>query len=165
MTVKDKEIWESYTRGVIRAPEKKIVRPRKKLLEEKREVRKNAEKTAPTIQAPLPISTIALERKREKALRQGDIDIEAKLDLHGMTQVEAFEKLSTFMQRQTKTGKRNLLIVTGKGRGGEGVLRRNLKDWLSQLHDTKQILAVRQASQKHGGDGAFYVLLRKTKLT
>ncbi len=103
----------------------------------------------------------SLERNREKLLRQGDFDIDAKLDLHGMTQVEAFEALADFMRKKTKAGKRGFLIITGKGRGGEGVLRRNLENWLGQLPEARAILALRPAAIKHGGDGAFYVLMRK----
>ena len=102
-----------------------------------------------------------LERKREKSLRQGEVEIDAKLDLHGMTQVEAFAALADFMQKKVKAGKRHLLIITGKGRGGAGVLRGNLENWLGQLPEAKTILALRTAAPKHGGDGAFYVLLRK----
>ena len=103
----------------------------------------------------------SLERNREKALRQGDVEIEARLDLHGMTQAEAFDALTTFMHRQVAAGKRHLLIITGKGKDGMGVLRQNLGGWLRQLPEASAILAVRPAAPKHGGEGAVYVLLRR----
>jgi DNA-nicking Smr family endonuclease len=104
---------------------------------------------------------VILERKREKSIRQGDIEIDAKLDLHGMTQAEAFAALGAFMHKAVKAGKRHLLIITGKGRGGTGVLRNNLNHWLDRIEQANAILALRPASLKHGGDGAFYVIMRK----
>ncbi len=103
----------------------------------------------------------SLERNREKALRQGDVEIEARLDLHGMTQAEAFDALTVFMHREVAAGKRHLLIITGKGKDGMGVLRQNLGGWLRQLPEASAILAIRPAAPKHGGEGAVYVLLRR----
>lgn len=106
-----------------------------------------------------------LNRKREKSLRQGALPIDAKIDLHGLTQTEAFETLANFMKRCVRTQKRVLLIVTGKGSLGNGVLKKNLETWLSQLPESKDILALRQAAAQHGSEGAFYVVLRKPKTT
>jgi len=168
---KDKNIWESYTQSVRPARKKKTALP-------KSETKKPVPETRSKIQLEFssPVSTAAraalseetlslpaLERKREKNMRQGNIEIDGKIDLHGMTQSKAFDSLAAFMQRQVKANKRHLLIVTGKGRSGEGVLRRNLKNWLSQLPESKSILALRPAAPQHGGDGAFYVVLRKPK--
>ncbi|MDR3450440.1 MAG: Smr/MutS family protein [Alphaproteobacteria bacterium] len=155
MPAKDDEIWEIYKRGVKTVPPARAP------------VRKTPQKKA-VIAAPLPvprgegqpIAAHALERRREKRLRSGEIEIHAKLDLHGMTQVEAFAALATFMHKAAKAGKRHLLIITGKGAGGTGVLRTSLKQWLGQLPEAKVVLAVRQAAVLHGGDGAFYVILR-----
>ncbi len=107
---------------------------------------------------PLP-----LDRRREKALRQGDIALDGQLDLHGLTQDAAYTALAAFMRRQVREGARYLLVITGKGREGEGVLRRSFKDWLADLPERGSILAVRPAAPKHGGEGAFYVLLRRQR--
>jgi DNA-nicking Smr family endonuclease len=134
---------------------------------EKTAIQVNAEKEPlkrPMINASKPLAEDvhrSLERKREKSLRQGNVEIEAKLDLHGLTQTEAFEALADFMHGKVKAGKRHLLIITGKGRRGAGVLRNNLENWLAQLPEAKLILALRPAASKHGGEGAFYVVLRK----
>jgi DNA-nicking Smr family endonuclease len=158
------DVWESYKRGITPAKKKtKIVAA--KATPEKSAAKKSAESGPPelpklSMESLLPAQG-ALERKREKSLRQGSLVIDARLDLHGMTQVEAFEALAAFMQAKTKTGKRHLLIITGKGPAGAGVLRNNLEKWLGQLPEAKMILALRPAALKHGGSGAFYVILRK----
>jgi DNA-nicking Smr family endonuclease len=104
-----------------------------------------------------------LDHAIERRLRQGSIAIKARLDLHGMRQDEAHGALESFMTRHAKAGHRSLLIITGKGRGGEGVLRSSLEGWLATLPEAGQILALRPAALKHGGTGAFYVLLRRRK--
>jgi len=165
--MKDKDLWEHYTRSIKPAPKKPGKTIVLKVALDKSAARQAAEKN------PLKLFVVGaekkltkdivnpLERRREKSLRQGDIEIDAKLDLHGLTQIEAFDALTDFMERKTKAGKRCLLIITGKGRGGSGVLRRSLQGWLDQLPQAKRILALRSAAPQHGGDGAFYVLLRK----
>ena len=169
MTIKDEQVWKSYTQTV-KAVRKKAAKPLlAKTAPEKNMARKAAEKHP--VQIPKSVAATALttaatlERAREKAMRQGDIEIDARLDLHGMTQAQAFEALAVFMQRCAKTGQRHLLIITGKGRDGAGVLRAQLKNWLGQLPQAPAILALRPASVRHGGAGAFYVLLRKPKVT
>ena len=164
---KDAEIWESYKRGVSKAPKKKAPPPLLAGVGRGSAAKESAE-SHPTKLPPVNAQHAvpaqgALERKREKALRQGDISIDAKLDLHGMTQVEAYEALASFMQSKSKAGKRHLLIITGKGARGAGVLRNNLKNWLEQLPQAKNILALRPAAPHHGGDGAFYILMRKSR--
>jgi DNA-nicking Smr family endonuclease len=111
--------------------------------------------------SPSSLHSTTLERRVEKNLRQGEIELQARIDLHGMTQAEAHAALARFMAAAVKAGKRNLLIITGKGRGNAGVLKTNLPHWLQTLPEAPQILALRPAAPKHGGDGAFYVVLRK----
>jgi len=167
MTSKDKQIWETYKQGLTPVVKKTALKPAAHVALDKREARKRVEKEAipmPKIFATSQLGSDvrrALERKREQALRKGEVEIEAKLDLHGMTQIEAFEKLCTFMRRSVALKKRHLLIITGKGPAGKGVLRGSLETWLGQLPEAKSILAIRPAAAKHGGGGAFYVLLRK----
>jgi DNA-nicking Smr family endonuclease len=101
-----------------------------------------------------------LGKSREKALRQGEIEIEARIDLHGMTQARAQTALARFIAAQVKTKRRHVLIITGKGRAGSGILRANLAGWLESLPEAACILALRPAALRHGGDGAWYVILR-----
>ncbi len=155
----DKPLWESYTRGV------KPVSGKKKAIPPVTPRRKKAvqEEPLPVLlkDEGHPLPQTVLERKREKDLRKGALEIEARLDLHGLTQAQAFAALADFMRRNVRAGKRRLLVITGAGRDGEGVLRRNLKSWLSRLPEANSILAIREAAPRHGGKGAFYVLLKK----
>lgn len=160
--------WKAYAGAVRPIVKKKKVKScgpdgRK---DEKAVVRRHAEKAPVRMADPVsakPLVKETLERRREKALREGGVEIEAKLDLHGLTQRQAFEKLGDFMRKCVKDGRRSLLIVTGKGTGGEGVLRRNLETWLARLPEASSVLTLRQAAPKHGGEGAFYLLLRKKR--
>lgn len=160
------ESWKTYVGGVkpiVKKKKVKLCRPEAKE-EGKSVLRRHAEKAPVTMAAPVfakPLVKETLERKREKALREGDLDLEAKLDLHGLTQRQAFEKLGDFMRKCVKEGKRTLLVVTGKGTSGQGVLRKNLETWLARLPEASSVLTLRQAVPKHGGEGAFYLLLRK----
>ena len=95
------------------------------------------------------------------ALKAGTLRIDARLDLHGMTQFDAFRELNHFMQKQTARGSRLLLIITGKGKDLQGILRAHLPGWLMEGEFKNQILTLHPAHLRHGGDGATYVLLRK----
>jgi DNA-nicking Smr family endonuclease len=94
-------------------------------------------------------------------LKKGTMRIDARLDLHGMTQFDAFRELNHFMQKQTRRGARLLLIITGKGKNLDGILRANLPGWLMEGEFQNQILTIHPAHLRHGGDGATYVLLRR----
>jgi DNA-nicking Smr family endonuclease len=97
--------------------------------------------------------------------RAGKMPVAGTLDLHGMTQTEAHAALSRFILHGYHNGRRCVLVITGKGREseGRGVLRRNVPRWLDEPALRPCILALTPAKQAHGGDGAFYVLLRRRK--
>jgi DNA-nicking Smr family endonuclease len=90
-------------------------------------------------------------------LRRGRLDPEARLDLHGMTQSAAYRTLLKFLIDAQAQEKSLVLVITGKG----GVLREQLPLWLGQADLKGLIAGLREAHVKHGGAGAFYVLLRK----
>jgi DNA-nicking Smr family endonuclease len=169
MTIKDKNVWDTYKHGVRPVQKMPRVSHKATAAPEKAAARAAASTEPlqkPKLSAARPLSENVfnpLERKREKSLRQGSIEIDAKLDLHGMTQTEAFVALTKFMHKCVTAEKRQLLIITGKGKisEGGGVLRRNLGNWLAQLPEAPSILALRPAAPKHGGEGAVYVVLRK----
>ncbi len=94
-------------------------------------------------------------------IRDGTLKLEARLDLHGLTQAEAHQELHYFMSKAVATGKRRLLVITGKGRDGGGVLRAALPRWLMAGPFKKHILTLHPAAARHGGDGATYVLLKR----
>jgi DNA-nicking Smr family endonuclease len=97
-------------------------------------------------------------------LRRGQTRIEARIDLHGMTQAEAYAALTEFVVDARNEGRRTLLVITGRGTRagpGGGVLRTQLPGWLNGPVLRPHVLAFAPAQPKHGGAGAFYVYLRK----
>jgi len=101
------------------------------------------------------------ERANDRRLRRGQVTIDARFDLHGLTQAEAEQRLPAFLEVQRKTGGRCVLVITGKGRGGEGVLRRNFLHWLESGAARHLVASFAPAHPRHGGSGAFYVFLRR----
>ena len=81
-----------------------------------------------------------------------------------MTQAEAFPALLGFLLRSAEAGRRTVLVITGKGPGGQGgVLRRSAPGWLMASPQVRRILTIVPAHVRHGGDGAFYVMLRRDR--
>ena len=103
----------------------------------------------------------ALSKKNIKDFSKGNVFIENKLDLHGFNLVEAKNLLENFINQSVKNNKRLILVITGKGKEGEGIIKNNIISWLNRKDLRNKILAVNYASKKHGGCGAIYILLRK----
>jgi DNA-nicking Smr family endonuclease len=104
-----------------------------------------------------------LDGSTERKLTRGLLAIDATLDLHGMTQSQAHAALDRFVGRQIGTASRVLLIVTGKGKGGEGALKRLMPEWLMAGPHAARILKIASAARTHGGGGAFYVMLKRKR--
>lgn len=101
-------------------------------------------------------------RGNEKRVRRGKLDVGASLDLHGHTQATGRAALRRFLQRAQANGDSVVVVITGVGRGGVGVLKQRLPEWLS-APDLRTIASgYAPAHRAHGGAGAFYVFLRRT---
>ena len=96
-----------------------------------------------------------------RKLKKGRLAIDDVLDLHGMTQERAHAALARFLSATHAAGGRIVLIITGKGPGGDGVLRRQVPNWLRQAPLSGLVSGIREAHAAHGGSGALYVRLRK----
>ncbi|MBU6296771.1 MAG: Smr/MutS family protein [Alphaproteobacteria bacterium] len=111
-------------------------------------------------------------------LRRGAVSPDAKLDLHGLTEQAAHRVLSVFLQTAHRRGDRLVLVVTGKGARtsdphapfdmelagrSRGVLKTMVPRWLGEPALSRLIADTRSAHRRHGGEGALYVYLRKTK--
>ena len=129
----------------------------------------------------VPGQLAGLDRRSGEKLRKGQMAVEAKLDLHGMTQEGAHARVVGFIESQHAGGARCVLIVTGKGgraadpfqpkaapgrftfSAGRGILKEALPRWLNEPRLRPHIIAVQPASRAHGGDGAVYVLLKRKR--
>lgn len=122
--------------------------------------------------APKPASIISevqqgIERRTLRRLQTGRLTIEATLDLHGLGQDAAWNSLIHFLSSCREQGKRYVLVITGKGNRGEstspGILRSALPHWLLHPPCRGWVSHYQQAHSQHGGEGAFYVCLRRQK--
>ena len=108
-------------------------------------------------------SPAGVDRRTDERLRRGRLDLEARIDLHGMTQAEAHGALTGFLLHCWKDQRRTVLVITGKGKRGDGVLRAAVPRWLEEAPLRPLVVAVRPAQPRHGGDGALYILLKRRR--
>jgi DNA-nicking Smr family endonuclease len=107
--------------------------------------------------------TAGIDGGTQKRLFRGDVKIDARLDLHGFNAAQAQRKLTQFLGQASQSGYRCILVITGKGVRGEGVLRSSVPDWLKRQPLCDLVLAMAQAKSSDGGSGALYVLLRRQR--
>ncbi|RWP41674.1 Smr/MutS family protein [Mesorhizobium sp.] len=107
----------------------------------------------------------ALDEPTLEKLSKGRLPIEGRVDLHGLTQDEAYSLLFSFLHRAHAGGIRYVLVITGKGSssGGDGVLRRAVPAWLSTPAFRPLVSSHDHAARNHGGSGALYVRLRRAR--
>jgi DNA-nicking Smr family endonuclease len=114
-----------------------------------------------------PVPPLApLGRRERSQLSRGRKDIDARLDLHGMTQTRAHHALFAFLQRANSDGLTFVLVITGKGRvsaaeSERGVLRRQVPQWLNLPEFRALVVGFEEAHIGHGGEGALYVRVRR----
>lgn len=184
----EQELWALATRDV-KPAKKRRRRPilRDAALEaapqeekERRSAPKNIVLTrapaARVAQNPQPAARVAKpppvfgggDPKADRKAAKGLIPIEARLDLHGMTEAAAHARVTRFLLAAREDGLRLVLVITGKGAraggGGRGVIRMRFFDWIETAPLRSAIARVASARPKDGGAGAFYVFLkRKTR--
>lgn len=117
-----------------------------------------------------------LDGNTAQRLRRGELDPQARLDLHGMTEKAGHRALIAFVQGAYNRGLRLVIVVTGKGAKPQpddapfdlelqtrrrGVHKTMTPRWLAEPELARLIADVRSAHRSHGGEGALYVYLRK----
>jgi DNA-nicking Smr family endonuclease len=119
----------------------------------------------PSKPEPPPLAPIG--RRERSHLSRGRKEIDARLDLHGMTQTRAHRALLGFLQRAHHDGLTFVLIITGKGKMGaeseRGVLRRQVPQWLGLPEFRSLVVGFEEAHIGHGGEGALYVRVRRAR--
>jgi DNA-nicking Smr family endonuclease len=175
LSEEERALWESVARQT--KPLRKKSRASKVQADSLRSETPSAVKPAvppkplpPPARAPKPAAPplAPLGRRERSQLSRGRKEIDARLDLHGMTQTRAHRALSGFLQRAHDDGLTFVLVITGKGRmAGEserGVLRRQVPQWLGLPEFRSLVVGFEEAHIGHGGEGALYVRIRRSKI-
>jgi DNA-nicking Smr family endonuclease len=115
----------------------------------------------PAVRRLDPAGPVDLDRRSWLKLRRGSYPIDARIDLHGMTQAEAHTRLASFLAGAQARGNRCVLVITGRGLRRGGTLREMTPRWLETGPNRGIVLSFAQARLHHGGEGALYVLLRR----
>ncbi len=111
-----------------------------------------------------------MDRKSFTNLKRGKLKPEARIDLHGLTLAQAHPALNRFILDSHAQGRRLVLVITGKGKTERdngpipvrrGILRHQVPHWLDTPPLSQVVLQVAEAHLKHGGEGAYYVYLRR----
>jgi DNA-nicking Smr family endonuclease len=112
----------------------------------------------PALQAP---QLHAIEPRRLRRIGRGGEEIAGRIDLHGHTQAGAHAALVERVLRLHVAGARAVLVITGKGLSGDGILRRRVPQWLAEPPLRAVVAGISPAGRSHGGAGALYVALRR----
>lgn len=104
-----------------------------------------------------------VDKKTAERLRQGERTVEGTLDLHGYTGRQAHAALGRFVRASYDLNRRCVLVITGKGVQGDGLLRSEVPRWLNAEPLRSLILAFSYAQPKDGGSGALYVLIKRKR--
>ncbi len=121
------------------------------------------EDVRPLVKSPRAPAVVRKSLKNPSPVQLSPLILSSTLDLHGLTLIRAHAQLVTFIEAHVRAGSRNVLIVTGKGKGGEGALQHEVPRWLT-LSDMKiHVSMVSKASPRQGGEGALCVRLKWKK--
>ncbi len=135
-------------------------------------LKRKAHSLMPSVADQVRSAPVQMDKKAFGKLKRGKLHPEGKIDLHGMTLDRAHPALSRFIMSSHKQGRRLVLVITGKGKtrddGGpipvrHGVLRHQVPQWLQMAPLAQVVLQVSQAHISHGGGGAYYVYLRRSR--
>ncbi|MDE9450172.1 Smr/MutS family protein [Aliiroseovarius sp. Z3] len=127
---------------------------------------------APSLSNSVASQPLAMDRKTFGKMKKGRLAPEARIDLHGMTIAQAHPMLIRFILDAAAADRRLVLVITGKGKhrddGGpipvrHGVLRHQVPHWLKTEPLRQHVLQMSEAHLKHGGQGAYYVYLRRRR--
>lgn len=191
LTPEEIELWRKVTENAERLhPERKAPVPKPKprakakpnpaaMSRPKPDTEKSKRDAAVRARAKPPVSNtrtreppVQMDQKAYGRLKRGKLKPEARIDLHGMTVDRAHPALTRFILTSQASGKRLVLVITGKGRAGDdtgpipvrqGVLRHQVPHWLAAAPLAHAVLQVTPAHASHGGGGALYVYLRRTQ--
>lgn len=127
----------------------------------------------PALSERLRAAPVQMDAKSYKTMQRGKLKPEGRIDLHGMTVAQAHPALISFIMSAQSSGKRLVLVITGKGGKREelgaiapqrmGALKRQVPLWLTMAPVSTAVLQVTESHIRHGGAGAYYVYLRRAR--
>ncbi len=164
---KESELWAAVTKDIIPLSPKVGINIQKNVPSPKKTP--PAEPVTPPPTKPLARKPAPdLDHRTAERLRKGQMPIEARLDLHGLSRQAAYDALLAFIPRCYARGLRCVLVITGKGAlkpldPESGVLKQHTPQWLSAPPLDRMVLKYVAAKPKDGGSGALYVLLRRNR--
>jgi len=177
LTADDHAVWDGVTRSIKplrrRASSKASSAPDLKAASDK--MAKSRSRVSAPAARPAPATRPAaapalLDRKTRQKLARGSQAIDARIDLHGLTQSEAHHALARFLRNAQDRGARFVLVITGKGgprvdafSGERGVLRRQVPLWLKLPEFRAYVVGFEEAHVGHGGGGALYVQVKRAR--
>lgn len=119
---------------------------------------------------PAPPPLHQLEHRYRRKVVRGVKAIDARIDLHGLTQYQAHDRLIGFLYQAQARQHKIVLVITGKGGGPEraymeerGILRRMVPQWLAMPDMRSVVVGYEEAHASHGGSGALYVRIRRKR--
>jgi DNA-nicking Smr family endonuclease len=169
----ERALWQGFTRSIAPLKKSATAEPGEDAPVATKPAAKSRPRSAAPLIAPPPPKPVVppplapLGRRARKRIARGGQAIDARLDLHGMTQAEAHDALLGFLRRTQGRGGRLVLVITGKGSGdaygGRGVLKRAVPLWLRLPEFRSLVTGFENAAIGHGGEGALYVTVRRAQ--
>lgn len=179
LSPEDRALWAQVTKTLTPLSPDRVVPEEPEKSEEglpDKKTRKPNPETATAMRAPRqpdkpssPPPLHRLDNRSRRKLARGVSSIDARIDLHGLTQHQAHERLRGFLYGAQARGCKLVLVITGKGRSGQGfmdergVLRRVVPQWLAMPDMRSIVLGYEEAHATHGGSGALYVRIRRRR--
>jgi DNA-nicking Smr family endonuclease len=180
LTPEERAIWKNYAENIPKIDSDNSISTNKlrshltniEKIKNSTDLIIDSEGTRAKISPYLSNNKMRLDRKIHHSLKSGRINPSRSLDLHGLRYEDAKSKVTRFISLAFKDDHRLVLVITGKGKrlsstqsffeeGSSGILRKAFPSWLENSEIKSLILNVTTAHVSHGGDGAFYVYLRK----
>jgi DNA-nicking Smr family endonuclease len=173
LTADEHALWSSVTRSIAPLPRARL--PREAAPEE---TPADGAKPAPPPSSPAPAprappprapALAPFDRRLKQRLARGREALDDTIDLHGLTQAQAHAALVRFLRAASAADARLVLVITGKGARGDdfaadrGVLRRQVPLWLRSRELRDYVIGFDAAHAAHGGDGALYVRVRRSR--
>ena len=176
----DRLLWEKVTQSVKKIESQPTFQPLKQRIQSKTGSQTKSwtdqSQSVPTGQVKAKIESVktkptdfrlgdkfGIDRSSARRFKRGQVLIEDRLDLHGLSQEQAHKKLNAFIGRVVQQKFRHVLIITGKGRDGHGILRHKVPEWLKDAPLCNHVNAISYAQPKDGGKGALYIRLKRQR--